>query len=55
MCKGSSRRCGLVSAAVTQLSSSVGGSIVDMLHLIGSYQFVCGLLNTFEVPVPEGT
>ena len=29
--------------------------IVDMLHLIGSYQFVCGLLNTFDVPVPEGT
>ena len=29
--------------------------IVDMLHLIGSYQFVCGLLNTFDVPAPEGT
>jgi hypothetical protein len=26
-----------------------------MLHLIGSYQFVCGLLNTFDVPAPEGT
>ena len=29
--------------------------IVDMLHLIGAYQFVCALLNTFDIPVPEGT
>ena len=29
--------------------------IVDMLHLTGCYQFVCGLLNTFDVPAPEGT
>lgn len=29
--------------------------IVDMLHLIGAYQFICGLLNTFDVPAPEGT
>jgi 4-carboxymuconolactone decarboxylase len=29
--------------------------IVDMLYLIGSYQLVCGLLNTFDVPAPEGT
>lgn len=27
--------------------------IVDMLHLIGSYQFVCGLLNTFDIPAPQ--
>lgn len=26
--------------------------IVDMLHLIGVYQFVCGLLNTFDIPAP---
>jgi hypothetical protein len=29
--------------------------IVDMLHLIGAYQFVCTLLNTFDIPAPEGT
>jgi 4-carboxymuconolactone decarboxylase len=29
--------------------------IVDMLHLIGTYQFVCGLLNTFDIPAPQGT
>lgn len=28
--------------------------IVDILHLIGAYQFVCALLNTFDIPVPEG-
>lgn len=27
--------------------------IVDMLHLIGVYQFICSLLNTFDIPVPE--
>lgn len=27
--------------------------IVGMLHLIGCYQFVCGLLNAFDIPVPE--
>ena len=26
--------------------------VVDMLHLIGVYQFICSLLNTFGVPVP---
>lgn len=29
--------------------------ISDMLHLIGAYQFVCALLNTFDIPAPEGT
>ena len=29
--------------------------IVDMLHLIGAYQTVCGLLNAFEIPAPEPT
>jgi 4-carboxymuconolactone decarboxylase len=29
--------------------------ISDMLHLIGAYQTVCGLLNAFDIPVPEGT
>jgi 4-carboxymuconolactone decarboxylase len=29
--------------------------ISDMLHLIGNYQTVCGMLNTFDIPVPEGT
>jgi 4-carboxymuconolactone decarboxylase len=28
--------------------------IVDTLHLIGAYQFVCALLNTFDIPIPEG-
>jgi 4-carboxymuconolactone decarboxylase len=27
--------------------------ISDMLHLIGAYQTVCGLLNAFDIPVPE--
>jgi 4-carboxymuconolactone decarboxylase len=27
--------------------------IADMLHLIGAYQTVCGLLNAFEVPAPR--
>ena len=29
--------------------------ISDMVHLIGAYQTVCGILNTFDIPVPEGT
>jgi len=29
--------------------------ISDMLHLIGNYQTVCGMLNTFDIPAPEGT
>jgi 4-carboxymuconolactone decarboxylase len=29
--------------------------INDMLHLIGAYQTVCGLLNAFDIPVPQGT
>jgi 4-carboxymuconolactone decarboxylase len=29
--------------------------ISDVLHLIGAYQTVCGLLNAFDIPVPEGT
>jgi 4-carboxymuconolactone decarboxylase len=29
--------------------------IVDMLHLIGAYQFVCALLNTFDIPAPKET
>lgn len=29
--------------------------IVDMLHLIGAYQFVCALLNTFDIPAPQET
>ena len=28
--------------------------ISDMLHLIGAYQTVCGLLSTFAIPTPEG-
>jgi 4-carboxymuconolactone decarboxylase len=27
--------------------------IADMLCLIGAYQTVCGILNAFEIPVPE--
>lgn len=27
--------------------------VADMVLLIGAYQTVCGLLNTFEIPVPE--
>ncbi|MEV5753685.1 carboxymuconolactone decarboxylase family protein [Actinoallomurus sp. NPDC052308] len=27
--------------------------VTDMVLLIGAYQTVCGLLNTFEVPAPE--
>ena len=30
-------------------------AISDMLHLIGAYQFVCALLNTFDIPAPQGT
>ncbi|HEX6453317.1 MAG TPA: hypothetical protein VF060_28120 [Trebonia sp.] len=26
--------------------------LADMLLLIGAYQTVCGLLNTFEIPAP---
>ncbi len=29
--------------------------ISDMVHLIGNYQTVCGMLNTFDIPAPEGT
>ena len=29
--------------------------IADMVHLIGAYQTVCGLLNAFDIPAPEGT
>jgi 4-carboxymuconolactone decarboxylase len=28
--------------------------LVDLLSLIGAYQTVCGLLNGFAVPAPEG-
>ncbi len=29
--------------------------ITDMLHLIDAYQTVCGVLNAFDIPAPEGT
>ena len=28
--------------------------IVDMVMLAGTYETVCSLLNTFDVPAPEG-
>ena len=36
-----------------QAQRAVGANgIADMLLLIGAYQTVCGLLNTFEIPAP---
>jgi 4-carboxymuconolactone decarboxylase len=37
--------------AVGQRAFGTNG-LADMLLLIGAYQTVCGLLNTFEIPAP---
>ena len=37
-------------AAVAELGTR---GLVDLVHLVGAYQTVCGLLNAFAVPVPE--